>query len=72
MVTTQNHLGIFFFMLPMLEMAGPKHAKFTKDINYVYNFENPLGDSKGRRLELTLSFAKLGRDKNSYNEIRFL
>jgi glycosyltransferase involved in cell wall biosynthesis len=32
------------FMLPMLEMAGPEHAKFLEDANYVYNAVNPLSE----------------------------
>jgi glycosyltransferase involved in cell wall biosynthesis len=32
------------FMLPMLEMAGPEHARFLADPNYVYNGVNPLSD----------------------------
>jgi glycosyltransferase involved in cell wall biosynthesis len=38
--------GDLAFMLPMLEMAGPSHAKFLGDYNYVYNFENPLSDHR--------------------------
>lgn len=38
--------GDLSFMIPMLEMAGPKHCKFLKDINYIYNTETPLNDHK--------------------------
>ena len=60
--------GDVFFMMPMLEMAGDKNSKFVGDINYVYNFENPIGDSKGERLPLTNKFAELGRGKPSYSK----
>jgi glycosyltransferase involved in cell wall biosynthesis len=60
--------GDVYFMMPMLEMAGEENSKFTGDINYVYNFENPIGDSKGERLSLTNKFAKLGREKASYTK----
>lgn len=61
--------GDVFFMMPMLEMAGEQNSKFISDINYVYNFENPIGDSKGERLSLTDKFAELGRKKPSYKKI---
>jgi len=64
--------GDVFFMMPMLEMAGPENSKFTPHINYVYNFANPIGDSQGHRLELTASFAKLGREKPSYSNLENL
>ena len=64
--------GDIYFMLPMLEMAGPKNSKFVPSINYVYNFINPLGDSQGPRLELTIKFAALGRQKPSYNKLEVL
>lgn len=60
--------GDVFFMMPMLEMAGDKNSKFVGDINYVYNFENPIGDSKGERLPLTNKFAELGRGKPFYSK----
>ena len=58
-----------FFMMPMLEMAGPEHSKFVGDTNYVYNFDNPIGDSKGHRLQLTNKFATLGRQKPVYERL---
>lgn len=64
--------GDIFFMLPMIEMCGPEHALFVSDINYVYNFENPIGDSKGERLLLTQKFADIGRSKKSYKRIEKL
>jgi len=38
--------GDLAFMYPMIEMAGPDHYTFMKDINYVYNEDNPLNDHK--------------------------
>lgn len=38
--------GDLSFMIPMLEMAGPKHCKLLEDVNYVYNTETPLNDHK--------------------------
>jgi glycosyltransferase involved in cell wall biosynthesis len=64
--------GDVFFMLPMIEMCGPDHALFVPDINYVYNFENPIGDSKGDRLALTQFFANIGRNKPPYERIKNL
>jgi glycosyltransferase involved in cell wall biosynthesis len=58
-----------FFMMPMLEMAGPERSKFVGDINYIYNFDNPIGDSKGYRLDLTTKFATLGRQKPIYKKL---
>jgi len=64
--------GDVFFMMPMLEMCGPNHALFVNDINYVYNFENPIGDSKGERLQKTIHFAEVGRKKSPYPRIESL
>lgn len=38
--------GDLAFMFPMLEMAGQEHYRFMKEINYVYNGDNPLNDHK--------------------------
>lgn len=38
--------GDLSFMFPMLEMSGLEHYKFLKDINYVYNEQNPINDHK--------------------------
>lgn len=38
--------GDVALMVPMLEMAGPKHAKFIEDILYLYNGANPMNDVK--------------------------
>jgi len=64
--------GDIFFMLPMIEMCGPKHALYVSHINYVYNFDNPIGDSKGRRLALTQKFSDIGRSKGSYTLLKEL
>ena len=64
--------GDVFFMFPMLEMSGPEHAKFIPHINYIYNFENPIGDSKGERLKKTEHFAKIGREKLRYERLNNL
>lgn len=33
-------------MLPMIEMAGPEHARFIPEILYLYNGRNPLNETK--------------------------
>jgi glycosyltransferase involved in cell wall biosynthesis len=38
--------GDLAFMYPMIEMAGEEHYKFMREINYIYNEENPLNDHK--------------------------
>ncbi len=38
--------GDLIFMVDMLEMAGLSHYKFLPEINYVYDENNPLNDSK--------------------------
>jgi glycosyltransferase involved in cell wall biosynthesis len=43
--------GDLSFMYPMLEMAGNEHYKYMKEINYVYNEQNPINDHK---VDLTL------------------
>lgn len=61
--------GDVFFMMPMLEMAGKKHSKFVKDINYVYNFENPIGVSRGDGAQKQQDIAEIGRNKQKYDEL---
>lgn len=34
---------------PIIEMAGLEHVKYIKDILYVYNTSNPIGDGKVHR-----------------------
>lgn len=38
--------GDLSFMYPMLEMSGQEHYRFMKEINYVYNEQNPINDHK--------------------------
>tara|TARA_Y100000389_G_scaffold312_1_gene287 strand:+ start:9164 stop:9883 length:720 start_codon:yes stop_codon:yes gene_type:complete len=38
--------GDLAFMYPMIEMSGPEHYHFMREINYIYNEENPLNDHK--------------------------
>ena len=61
--------GDVFFMFPMLEMAGEEHSKFTNQINYVYNFENPISASKGEKGRKQLINADIGRQKKKYEKI---
>lgn len=35
-----------FFMIPMAEMAGDDRICFIDDVNYIYNFHNPLNECK--------------------------
>lgn len=64
--------GDIFFMLPMVEMAGKEHTLYCTDVNYIYNFDNPIGDSKGKRLEKTLKFAAIGRSRPRYTQLESL
>ena len=58
------------FMLPMLEMAGPR-IRFVPDILYVYNNENPINDSKvNARLQLSLD--REIRNKSAYSLVASL
>ncbi len=42
-------------MIPMLEMAGPKHSMFISDILCMYTYDNPINDHKvNRNLQLYL------------------
>lgn len=34
-------------MYPMIEMAGPEHARYIHDILYLYNYINPYNEIKG-------------------------
>jgi len=64
--------GDVFFMFPMIEMCGPRHALFVHHINYIYNFENPIGESKGTKLETSLKLAEIGRTKKPYSILKSL
>ena len=36
---------------PMLEMAAPTHIKYIDQINYLYNYMNPISDTNRRELQ---------------------
>lgn len=38
-------------MWPMIEMAGPVHARYIHDILYLYNGTNPLSESRSKPLQ---------------------
>ena len=61
--------GDMFFMFPMLEMATEKHWKFVDDINYVYNDNNPIGDSKGRNIYTQVAFDRIAQQMPRYEAI---
>ena len=58
------------FMMPMLEMAGPRH-RFIPDILYVYNNENPINDFRVNA-NLQLELDRQIRLKPSYDLIEEL
>lgn len=60
--------GDLSFMYPMLEMAGEKHYRFMKDINYVYNEQNPINDHKVD-LILVNEIANKIRNKQPYKKL---
>ena len=39
-------------MMPMLEMASPNHIRYIDRILYLYNYTNPLSDSRRRAFQL--------------------
>jgi hypothetical protein len=55
-------------MFPMLEMSGQEHYRFMKEINYVYNEQNPINDHKVDILMVNHIADKI-RKMNSYNKI---
>jgi glycosyltransferase involved in cell wall biosynthesis len=57
--------GDLSFMYPMLEMAGEKHYKFMKEINYIYNEQNPLNDHK-INLTKVKYYVDYSKNKNKY------
>ena len=61
--------GDLCFMFPMLEMAGPTHYRFMKDVNYVYNAENPINEHK---VDMTMvnDHATKIRNKIPYKKIQ--
>jgi hypothetical protein len=60
--------GDLSFMFPMLEMSGQEHYRFMKEINYVYNEQNPINDHKVDILMVNHIADKI-RKMNSYNKI---
>jgi glycosyltransferase involved in cell wall biosynthesis len=60
--------GDLFFMIPMLEMAGDKRAKFLPEINYVYNIASPNNEYKVN-LDLQNEMAKTVRNKVPYKQL---
>jgi len=56
------------FMWPMLEMAGPEHFKYMKNINYVYNDMNPLNEPRVCMNEI-MRVTELHRYKPSYQKL---
>jgi len=60
--------GDTFFMFPMVEMATHKHIKFTPQINYIYNEENPINDHKVSAVEQN-NCANFARSKKPYAPI---
>ena len=59
--------GDMAWMFPMIEMAG-SHSKWLKDINYIYNRENPLSCNKIRKVE-QIANAIWFRSKPSYKAL---
>ena len=60
--------GDLSFMYPMLEMSGEEHYVFMKDINYIYNEQNPLNDHKVN-LKLVNEIATKIRNKKPYKKL---
>ena len=60
--------GDTFFMFPMVEMATHKHIKFLKEVNYIYNEDNPINDHKVSVQEQQKS-ANFARGKTPYGPL---
>jgi glycosyltransferase involved in cell wall biosynthesis len=60
--------GDLCFMFPMLEMAGETHYRFMKDVNYVYNAENPINEHKVD-IDMVNDHAKKIRSKEKYERL---
>lgn len=60
--------GDLAFMFPMLEMSGPEHYVFMKEINYIYNEQNPLNDHKVNRTSVEM-IANQIRNRHKYNRL---
>jgi hypothetical protein len=39
-------------MLPMVEMASPSHIRYIDRILYLYNYTNPLSDTRRRSFQI--------------------
>ncbi|MCK5632953.1 hypothetical protein KAH94_04340, partial [bacterium] len=62
-----NMTGDFFYMLPMIEMAGGR-IKFIPETLYIYNRDNPLNDDKVDALN-QLFLAGFARGKKKYKKL---
>ena len=60
--------GDLCFMYPMLEMSGEEHYRFMKDINYIYNGENPINEHKVD-LRMVADHANKIRSKEAYKKL---
>lgn len=60
--------GDLCFMFPMLEMAGNEHYRFMKEINYVYNAENPINEHKVD-ISMVTNHAIRIRNKKPYKKL---
>jgi glycosyltransferase involved in cell wall biosynthesis len=58
------------YMLPMLEMAGPKHYKYIPDFMLVYNDQNPLNEHKVD-MKMVTELAEEIRNRKKYNLLRW-
>jgi len=57
--------GDSYFMIPMAEMSGDDRVAFIDDVNYIYNFHNPLNDCK-MDVKLQHGLADLARLRTPY------
>ena len=60
--------GDLAFGFPMLEMCGASHYKFMKEINYIYNDENPINEHKVGINEVNIIVNKI-RSKKAYKPL---
>ena len=60
--------GDLCFMFPMLEMSGPEHYKFMKDINYIYNEDNIINEHKVD-MSMVNDHASKIRSKKKYDRL---
>lgn len=57
--------GDLAYMYPMVEMAGIRHSRFLPQINYIYNYDNPLSNHHTNR-ERQLGNDQLIRSRPTY------